>query len=273
MECRAEVEALQCAFCGGVVHPEQEVDPMEQTEKFLLFTVDRDEAVEVYRRWLRSLGFFRPSDLASASRLESLRALWWVGWVFDADAQVTWAADSDAGARQAKWAPHAGELLIHFDDIVVPATRGLSAAECARLIPTYALASGVDQPTGAESGVIRERFKLPRSRARTQIVDAIQRLAEIRIKTEAAPGSRSRNVHTAIRLRGLVNRRFAFPAYVIAYRYRGQLYRTVISGQEPTCVFGDAPRSLAKVVVVILATVLAMGAVVAWMILRSLGGG
>jgi len=273
MEYRTEAEALQCAFCGGVVRLEEEADPMEQTEKFLLFTVDRDEAVGVYRQWLRSLGFFRPSDLASASRLESLRALWWVGWVFDADAQVTWTADSDSGARQAKWAPHAGEFLIHFDDIVVPATRGLSAAECVRLIPTYALGSGVDQPTATEEGATRERFELPRSRARARIVEAIQGTAKARIKAGRVPGSRSRHVHTAIRLRGLVNRRFAFPAYVIAYRYRGRLYRTVISGQEPTCVFGAAPRSTAKTVLVIVAAAFGLGALVVGMILQGLGGG
>jgi hypothetical protein len=269
MEYCAEIEALQCGFCGGVVRPEAAVDPMEQTEKFLLFTVDRKEAVDAYRKWLKSLGFFRPSDLASGSCLESLRALWWVGWVFDADAQVTWTADSDAGAREARWAPHAGELFIHFDDVVVPATSGLSAAECERLIPTYALASGVDQPVGQVSQVIRERFGLPRSVARTRIIEAIQRMAETRVKADAVPGSRCRNVQVAIRLRGLVNRRFAFPAYVVAYRYRGQLYRTVISGQESTCVFGTAPRSLAKVVLILIAGLLGLGAIVIGTILQG----
>ena len=75
MEYLARVQAPQCAFCGGVLKLEQPVDPMEQTEKSLPFTVDRETAVQAYRRWLSRQGFFRPSNLASAARLESLRAL------------------------------------------------------------------------------------------------------------------------------------------------------------------------------------------------------
>lgn len=271
MEYRAELQALACAFCGGTVDMEREIDPLEQTEQFLLFTVDREEAVEAYRRWLHDLGFFRPFDLASASRLESLRALWWVGWVFDADALVTWTADSDAGRREAPWAPHAGEFPIRFDDVVVPATTGLSLPECARLIPTYALGSGVSEPVDSPAGTLRERFGVTRSTARTRIVETIRHLAEARVKAVAVPGSKTRHVRAAIRLRGLVTRRFAFPAYVIAYRYRGRLYRTVISGQEPGCVLGEAPRSVAKVAFVVVLALAAAATLVSALLLRGLG--
>ncbi len=49
----------------------------------------------------------------------------------------------------------------------------------------------------------------------------------------------------------MLTQRVAFPAYVLAYRHRRQLYRTVISGQDPHCVLGQAPRSYAKLVLVI----------------------
>lgn len=51
----------------------------------------------------------------------------------------------------------------------------------------------------------------------------------------------------------------AFPAYVIAYRYRGRLYRTVISGQDAGCIIGNAPRSVAKVILVIALALLVLG--------------
>jgi len=251
MEYLARVQAPQCAFCGGVLKLEQPVDPMEQTEKYLPFTVDRVTAVQAYRRWLSRQGFFRPSNLASAARLESLRTLWWVGWAVDANAIVTWTVDSNAGAQRASWAPHAGELQTVFADIVIPATRGLSPAECAVLVPTYALASGIEQPRTSDAAAIQERFETSRSAARGRIVEAIQRIAEERIKGREAPGSRFRNFHAAIHLRGLLTRRLAFPAYAIAYRYRGRLYRTVISGQDSECVIGQAPVSLTKLFLIV----------------------
>jgi len=271
MEYRARVQSPQCAFCASVLKIEQQTDPMEQTEQYLPFTVDRQTALAVYRRWLSRQGFFRPSNLASAARLESLRALWWVGWAVDAKAVVTWTVDSNDGARRASWAPHAGELETVFDGIVIPATRGLSPVECAKLIPTYVLTSGV-QPLETEGiSAVRERFATSRSVARGRIVEVIARMAEGRIKGRGAPGIRFCNFHAAIHLRGLVTRRIAFPAYAIAYRYGGRLYRSVISGQDSACIVGQLPHSLAKlavVIVLICAGLVAMGLIVGSGLLR-----
>jgi hypothetical protein len=269
MEYVARVQAPQCAFCGGVLTLEQSVDPTEQTEKYLPFTVDRETAGDAYRRWLSRQGFFRPSDLASAARLESLRALWWVGWAVDATAVVTWTVDSNAGAQRASWAPHAGELQTAFEDIVIPASRGLSPAECALLIPTYALASGIERPATTDAAAVPERFEMSCSVARGRIVEAIQRIAEERIIGREAPGTRFRNFHAAIHLRRLRTRRFAFPAYAIAYRYRGRLHRTVISGQAADCIIGQPPLSLAKVFLIIILIVAGFAAVTFGLILRS----
>jgi hypothetical protein len=69
------------------------------------------------------------------------------------------------------------------------------------------------------------------------------RLSEHHVRDEHIPGSRIRNFSAAILLKRLQTLRYAFPAYVVAYRYRGRLFRTVISGQDPTRVLGRAPYS------------------------------
>ena len=239
--------APECAFCGSVMHLETVSDPMEQTERFLPFHVDRDGAVGAYRRWLGGLGYFRPSDLTRAARLESLQALWWVGWVFEADALVSWAADSDAGARRARWAPHAGQLEMPFRDVLVPATRGLSEEETTRLTCSYGLETAHPALEHGDGEAVVEQFDMRRSSARRQVADALRRLAEDRVRDGYIPGSRFRNLSVAILLRRLVTRRYAFPAYVVAYRYRGRLFRTVISGQDVACVLGRAPYSVWKI--------------------------
>ena len=40
-----------------------------------------------------------------------------------------------------------------------------------------------------------------------------------------------------------MTQRYAFPAYVIAFRYRGRLFRTAISGRDPSRILGRAPYS------------------------------
>lgn len=244
----AKARAPKCAFCGSVMHLESPSDPMEQTEHFLPFRIDRDRAVGAYRAWLRGLGLFRPSDLTKAARLESMEALWWVGWVFEADARVSWAADSDADARKASWAPHAGQVDMPFRDVLVPATRGLSQGEAARLTGSYDLGTAVPSPEYAQGETIVEQFDVRRSSAREQVAESLKRLAEERVTDGHIPGSRFRNLSVAILLRRLVTLRYAFPAYVVAYRYRGRVFRTVISGQDVACVLGSAPFSLWKIV-------------------------
>lgn len=265
----AKARAPKCAFCGSILHLETTSDPMEQTERFCPFTVDRDRAVGTYRTWLRGLGWFRPSDLAKAARIESLKALWWVGWVFEADALVSWAADSNAGTRQASWAPHAGQLEMPFRDILVPATRGLSDSETTRLTGSYRLDTAGEDPKNAEGETMVEQFDVRRSFAREQVSEAMRRLAETRVEQGQIPGSRFRKLKAAILLRRLVTLRYAFPAYVVAYRYRGRLFRTVISGQDATCVLGRAPYSPWKILAALAAAVLSMGLVA--LILSAIG--
>jgi len=255
--------APACAFCGSVMREEVPDDPLEQTQFFLPFTVERTEAEEAYRRWLRGLGWFRPSDLGTASTLETMTPLWWVGWVFDAEATVTWAADSDAGARRADWAPHAGQTEFVFDDVVASASRGLEASETDCLIPSYDLKTAAEAPAEKNPGATVEQFDLPRSSARKRVTAFIQRMVKVRLERRIIPGTRFRNIHAAAVLRRLVTRRFAFPSYVVAYRYRGSLYRVVLSGQDDACVIGTAPYSVIKILALVFIGVLALAVIAA----------
>jgi len=243
-----EAGAPQCAFCGSVMHLERSVDPREQIESFVPFAVSHSEAKEAFKRWLSTLGFFRPSDLVSGATLESLQSIWWVGWSVDADALVSWTADSDFGKNRAKWAPHAGQAEMSFRRLLVPATRGLTRKETSFLAGTYRLDSAKPHPgLGGENTVI-EQFEMVRSQARERVAAQIERMVRARVTGSCIPGTRFRKVHSSVLLRGLRTMRVAFPAHIIAYRYRGHLYRTVLSGQDDAAVMGSAPYSLFKIV-------------------------
>lgn len=264
-----EVGRPKCGFCGEALDLEELHDPVEQTDRHLPFSVDASSAQQALRRWQGSLGWFRPSDLRSASQVASLRPLYWVAWVFDAEALVSWTADSDAGSRRSSWAPHAGQVGMVFDDMMVSASRGLSDDETWHLAPSYDLATRVaGEPEAAEIGLpelLIERFDLQRSQARQRVLQGIDRLAKARVEREHIPGSTFRKVHCTALLRRLDTRRAALPAWVMAYRYKGELYRVVVSGQDAACITGEAPYSWLK----ILGTVL-LGLVVLAVILAAL---
>lgn len=250
-----EHQAPSCSFCDSVVEVETLEDPMEQTEGYLPFTVDRDEARKAMRHWLGTLGWFRPSDLKTAARLEQLKPLWWVGWVFDAESLVSWTADSNAGSRRSAWAPHAGQVDMTFDDILVSASRGLSEEEASAIGPGCSIGTIRETPEGADGGTI-EQFDLQRSQARQQIISAIQNIAAGRVEAQHVPGSRFRKVSVSVVLRKQMTRRISLPAWVLAYRYKGRLYRMVICGQNASFVTGSAPYSIAKIILVVSLAVL-----------------
>ena len=257
LEYSAEVKAPRCAFCASVMHVETMEDPLEQAEAFLPFTVEPSAAREALGRFLSEKRFFRPGNLAEEASVQSLQPLWWPAWAFSAGARVSWAADSDAGNRRSSWAPHAGQVELTFQEILVSASRGLTEAECEQLAGRYGLGSAQGAPRGPEGGQV-ERFDVTRSGARRQVLKAVEALAGEEMKREHVPGSRVRNLHVAVVLSSLETKRYALPAYVLAYRYRDKLYRVVVHGQDAGCVLGDAPVSVAKVVLVVGAVLLAL---------------
>ncbi len=238
----AEAQAPKCAYCGSVMRLETPEDPVEQAQAFLPFTVDAQAARAALARFLRRKAFFRPSDLAARATLDSLEPMWWPAWVFNARALVSWTADSDAGAREASWAPHAGQNDLLFRDVLVSASRGLTPEECTALAAASDLGLAAEKPKGPSEARI-ERFDAARSGARRRIAEAVETLARAKVAATEVPGSRKRNLKVAVQLSGLETARYALPAWVLAWRYREKLYRLVISGQDAGCVVGRAPVS------------------------------
>ena len=260
--------APHCGFCGATMTIEHPVDPVEVAARRIPFAVSRDRAEASLRGWLGKRGYFAPAALHEEAVLESLTPICWAGWSVTAHATVAWTADSDQGARRSAWAPHAGQLPIRFDGVVVPASRGLDHEECRLLTPFYdlgaAIAVDADHPDDVPAMV--ESFDAQRSAARAIVQRAITATAKTRVEP-AIPGRRFRNIHVACLLEGQTTVRVALPAWVLAYRYRGRPYRAIVHGQRPEVVFGGSPTDWAKVARVVLA-ILAIAGVIAAIILR-----
>lgn len=247
---RAEVQAPRCDFCGEVMELETPDDPVEQAEAFVRFRVTPEQARASLESWLGSRGFFRPSDLRAKAKLHELRPLWWAGWMFDADVLMSWAADSDADARRSQWAPHAGQSRVSMRRAVVPASQGLELEECVALLPFYDVADTTAEPEQEFREATVEQFVLQRSSARKLLREALHDAAASHAVAQI-PGSTYRNLKVEVLPTRLDTRHMAFPAYVLAYRYREKLYRAIVHGQAPDSVIGDAPWAVGRIVAVI----------------------
>lgn len=264
----AEVQAPRCGFCRAVMRVETPLDPIEHTEWIAAFGVTPEQAASMLSGWQKTLGFFKPSDLAQGSSIEGLWPIWWAAWIVNAHALVSWTADSDAGAWRSRWAPQAGQTVLEFQNLLISASRGLRHDECARLAASYDLRSLVKEPRGP-TGALMEQFDAQRSAARKVVVDAIHATATHRLQQGYIPGSQFRKVRAVALLQSLKTTRVVLPAYVLAYSYGKKTYRVVVHGQDPRVVIGDAPTSWLKVMLVVLGVVAAIALVIAIMALAS----
>lgn len=251
--------APKCAFCGAVTELERPDDPPEHAEAYLCFRVDPEQAKAALRTWLGSLGWFRPSDLRDAAAVDKLEPLWWAGWVFDASVQVSWAADSNHGAQRSAWAPHAGAFALELDNVVVSASRGLTERECEALAAGYNLNDAAPEPATDRRATV-EQFDVQRSAARATIARALSNTAASHA-AHRVPGDRIRKLHVAVVPQRLTTRRLGFPAYVLAYRYRDDVYRAIVHGQNPQFVIGKAPWSWLRIVMIVVGAIAAIGLV------------
>lgn len=259
--------APRCGFCGSTTKLEEISDPLEQTEKYLSLDVTTEDARQAFKTWLGGKGFFAPSDLLEQTKLEKIHPLWWTGWVFDAKAQVSWTADSNANARESDWAPHSGQVSYNFDNVLISASRGLSDAEVQTLAPHYRL-EAIQSKNELPNDAIIEQFETQRSAARSKIIHNIQTMAEARVHQNEVPGSRVRNLHVHCCLEALSTERIAFPVYILAYRYREELYRVVLHGQKRDVIAGRMPISWAKVLLVASFVLLGLGVLGYWLSLQ-----
>jgi hypothetical protein len=249
----AERAAPRCAFCDEELELEQVLDLPEEVRAWVPFAVELDAAQAALRRWLGSQGFFRPPDLAARARVEELQPVYFPAWVFDARAEVTWAADSDAGSWRSSWAPHSGTCHLTFDDIPIPASRGLTLAEQRALAQHYQIVDLVrEDPPRELSGraLLHEAFDTQRSFARARILSSIRELARDHVERHEVPGSRVRKVGVSMKLEGLETRRVALPAWILTWRYDDRLYRAVVHGVRDDVVHGGLPLSWVRVFLV-----------------------
>jgi len=213
-------------------------------ERVVPFAVDRAAATELLRKWLGT-GFWRPGDLAAASVVTTMTPVLVPYWVFEARALGYWTADSSntpPGAR-GDWFPLFGEHRGSYAGLLIGASGALTPAETESLCP-FDLAAAQPYEAVDTENVIVEQFRVQRKYARPLASQGLENLVR-RDCQEYVPG-RCRNLKVNVKLEGLSSTTVLLPVWIMAYRYRDQLYRFLVNGQTGR-VTGQAPVSWKKV--------------------------
>jgi DNA-directed RNA polymerase subunit RPC12/RpoP len=260
------VSASACAFCGTTAVVEAPPNAaVVRPEGLLPFRVTRETAMQSFRTWLNSL-WLRPNDLKSASRIDKMQGAYIPFWTFDAATDSWWTAEAGyyyyvnvqvqvngrtetRREQRTRWEPASGFLQLFFDDVPVPASRGVDQSLTRKLepFPTADLAqyepSYLSGFLAEENAVdLPEALETAKERMRDEIRAACSR---------EVPGDTQRNLSVNTQFDALAYKNALLPIWISAYDYHGTPYRFLVNGVTGKCT-GTAPWSWIKVTLLLL---------------------
>jgi hypothetical protein len=250
--------ASSCAFCGTAAVVEAPNNPnFIRPEGLLPFVVTRETAMQSFRDWLGRL-WFRPNDLKSKSRVTNIQGAYIPFWTFDAATHSAWTAEAghyyyttenNKRVRRVRWVPASGTLEHFFDDLPVPASRGIDADICQGIEP-YPTSDLTPYEPSYLSGFLAEEnaIDLPEAletakmRMRQELRDACAR---------EVPGDTHRNLVVDTVFSAIAYKNCLLPIWVAAYDYKSQPYRFLVNGVTGKA-HGNAPWSWVKITFAVL---------------------
>lgn len=263
----ASSQALRCPFCGSTSMERQATVRSVKPDGVVPFSIDQQRAEGVLRNWLRT-GFWTPSDAARASRVGEMTAVYVPYWIFEAETDTRWTADSSPpppGSR-GDWYPLGGSHQSRYRGILVAGSSILSLQETDAIAP-FDLSDAVQSQEVDLKNAIYEQFRVPRKLARPVARAAIEEL-EREASARKVP-NRSRNIRVNVRISSMRGYPMLLPVWILAYRYKKEVHRVLINGQTGK-IAGTSPFSYAKLSVLVMIVLVFLAVVFAIAMLSNM---
>lgn len=240
----ASAQTLRCPFCSSEQLEEQKDAKVLAPQGVVPFAIDNASAEAIMRKWLGS-SFWRPGDLARAAAIEGMQAVYVPYWVFSARTHTYWVADSSVVPPGAAghWCPVSGEHGDTYTGVLVGASGALTANETWAICP-FDLAMAVEPTQIDLDNAIFEQFRVQRKYARPLAQQSFEHF-ESEACAKQVPGN-CRNLKVNVRLEGLSGEPILLPVWIMAYRYRNQVFRFLLNGQTGRAT-GQAPTDWKKI--------------------------
>jgi DNA-directed RNA polymerase subunit RPC12/RpoP len=276
-----DVVSAPCPFCGSSLVTTAQSRKAVKPGAVLPFHVTRDQAQQLFGRWIAGL-WFAPDDAKRHARLDgSLGGVYVPYWTYDARTTTDYVGErGDAyyvtvpyttmvngkptvrmrQERRIRWSPARGRVHDAFDDLLVRASNALPAKYLDRLEP-WDLENLAPYRDEYLAGFRTDTYQIDLAQgfesARTMMAPTIENSCRRDI------GGDEQRVHeTRTTYRDLTFKHLLFPVWISAFRYRGKIYRVLVNARTGE-VQGERPWSVAKIALVVLAAVAAVALIVA----------
>jgi len=243
----------RCEFCGSAqLVPYEQVKDAFTPESLLPLKVDEPKARELIRKWYQSR-WFAPNKLRTKALTDTAKGIYIPYWTFDANVHATWTAESGTytgkDRKNIRWRPVSGELSHFFDDDLVAASKGVSAAYL-RAIEPFPTDTLIPYDPGYLAGWTVERYQIDLVNA------AVQSRRQMEASTRSmcsrqVPGDTQRNLVVNSTFTNQKFKHILVPVWVLTYTFRNKSYQVVVNGVTGK-IDGRRPWSWIKISIAVL---------------------
>lgn len=267
-----------CDFCGSPHVLQQESNRnLIRPESLVPFRVEANVAQQKFKDWLGGL-WFRPGDLKARAAVGQINGVYVPYWTFDARVDSRWNAQAgyhyyvdetytdSSGKKQTRkvqktnWEPANGQRTDRYDDVLVPASKGLppGLAEKMRTFDTTKLA-----PYQASylSGWRAEEYGVELGEGWNKAAGTIGSSQRQRCSGDV-PGDTQRSLQVNNTFSERTFKHVLLPLFIASYLYKQKTYRFLVNGQTGE-VTGTAPYSWVKITLFILMILVIVGGIAA----------
>ncbi len=264
--------SIECSFCGARNTVSQNFsERVIKPQGVIPFKIGRKKASEIIRKWLGS-GFFTPSSLQKASRIEEVKGVYVPTWIFDIALSANYQVEigtyyyetktytdsqgktQTRKVRKTRWRYYSGHRSGDYSDIpVLGVSKGLKTKHFDKIAQfSYQTAKEFDSRflLGFESVIYDKDL----SRSFDEGKDKAEKKLEQEI-ISSLPGDTYRNFHMDARVSYAFFKHLLLPVWVVSYLYKGKNYQVLVNGENGK-IAGQKPVSTWKVLLVIISIIL-----------------
>jgi predicted RNA-binding Zn-ribbon protein involved in translation (DUF1610 family) len=252
--------AQRCDFCGSpsILAADDVTSPIRPSS-LLPFKVAQGQVREDIRRWYGS-HFWAPNALGQKALTDTLHGMYLPYWTFDAHAECPWEAeagydytttDSKGNTQtETRWEYASGHISRAFDDLLVPASKGVHTKLLDDLQPFPTTTDLVPYDPGYLSGWVVEQYQ----------IDLVQAAEDSRgrmhsqLSSDCAkevPGDRHRNLRISPSYSNQTFKHVLLPVWLLTYTYGTKNYQVTVNGSTGK-ITGEYPLSWVKITIAIL---------------------
>ncbi len=265
--------AGNCLYCETPIIAGTEHARFIEPRSLLPFTIQKQQAIEIYNKWIGSR-WFAPSALKNHSkRNDKLIGIFLPYWTYDSqtdnqyrgqrgityyDRQVYSTVVNGRSVTKVRtvarirWTPVSGRVNLHFDDVLIGATKTLPKTIVNHLHP-WDLDKLVPYSEKYISGFRSELYQVTVDQGFLQAENIMEHKIRQSIRYDIG-GDHQRisavdTQHSDTRFKHVL-----LPVWSAAFKYHGKIYRYVINGRNGT-IQGERPYSFIKIALALLAII------------------